>query len=169
MALGFSRREVLAGGCAAMGLAACDGNPGVPAPTPRDTSDPWPTGGATDTGTGADQPCVDAVQPGAAGWTGFPLADYPDLEVVGGWYGVTAGGRSLVLAHVIDGCYVAIDRACAHEGVPIDYRPDRGQFVCPRHGAIYDWFGEKVAGPQPDGLPTHPAGRDGDTVWVYVA
>ncbi len=56
--------------------------------------------------------------------------------------------------------------ACAHEGVPIDLRPSRGQFVRPRHGAIYDWQGEKVAGPQPGGLPAYPCGRVGDSVFI---
>ena len=76
--------------------------------------------------------------------------------------------REIVVAHVEEGCYSAILRACTHEGVAINYRPERFQFVCPRHGAIYAVDGTKVAGPQPAGLPVYPAAREGDTIWVDV-
>jgi nitrite reductase/ring-hydroxylating ferredoxin subunit len=166
MARNLDRRSVICGGCAAM-VAAC--TPRAPVGSPTGS-----TGETGDTGDGTAQtsdasPCEQqVVEPGGAGWTALPLADYPDLAEVGGWYGVTAGGRSLVVAHAFEGCYVAIERACAHEGEPIDYVPSRAQFVCPRHGAIYDLQGDKVAGPQPTGLAVFPCGRDGDTVWVLA-
>jgi Rieske Fe-S protein len=170
MALGFTRREALCAGCA-FGVTACAGDSGG--------GDPIPPGGTTspttpdDTGTTVPEdglPCEGAVvQAGAPGWFGFSFADFPDLATVGGWYGVTAGGKTLVLACVAPDCYVAIERHCAHEGELINYIPTRGehgQFVCPRHGAVYDLDGSKVSGPQPTGLPTYVAGLDGDTVWV---
>jgi Rieske Fe-S protein len=118
-------------------------------------------------------PCEGVVaDPVDPGWVGFPLATFPDLAVVGGWYGVSAGGRSIVLAHVEQGCYVAIDRPCTHEGELVNYNPSRGehgQFVCPRHGAVYDLDGTRISGPAPADLPGHPAALEGDTVWVQVA
>jgi nitrite reductase/ring-hydroxylating ferredoxin subunit len=170
MAVGFTRREALCGGCA-WGVVACSGDTtdGMFFPPPE-TSDSTPL---PDTGepTGTDLlPCDDvSVQPGAPGWVSFPIASYPDLAIVGGWYAVTAGGRSIIVACVETDCYVAIDRPCAHEGEPINYVASRGpygQFVCPRHGAVYAIDGSKVSGPQLTGLPTYAAGLSGDAVWV---
>lgn len=164
MAKGFDRRRLLQGGCAVWALGGC---PQPPPPSDKNGSHTGDTG-LTDTDTtggGDEYPCGQDVA-GGAGWTELPLSQYPDLADVGGWYGVTVGGTAMVVAQVYEGCYTAITRACAHQGVAIDYKPERGQFVCPRHGAIYAPDGSKVAGPQPDGLPVHPCGRVGDSVWV---
>jgi nitrite reductase/ring-hydroxylating ferredoxin subunit/predicted small lipoprotein YifL len=173
MARHFDRRWLLARGCAAvslsgsaaaMALSACaEKGPLVYPDATGDTSDPEGSSPPTDT-----YPCHQPITPGGAGWTELPLAEYPDLEAVGGWYPVTAGGTEIVVAHIEEGCYTAILRACAHEGVAIDYVPARGQFVCPQHGAIYDEDGEKVGGPAPTGLPVYPCGREGDSVWVRI-
>jgi Rieske Fe-S protein len=170
MSLGFTRREALCGGCA-WGVVACAGDSAdgtlFPPPETSDSTTPLDTDETEPTDV---LPCDGVTaQPGAPGWVAFPIADYPDLAVVGGWYGVSAGGRSIIVACVEVDCYVAIDRPCAHEGEPINYiasRGPHGQFVCPRHGAVYAIDGSKVSGPQPTGLPTYEAGLDGDTVWV---
>lgn len=169
MARSFDRRWLLARGCAAISLAACTGKP--PAEGPEDTGEPatGSPGDDDDTTAPADTyPCNQQISPGGPGWEALPLADWPDLAEVGGWYGVTIGGTEIIVAHIEQDCYTAILRACTHEGQAIDYSPQRRQFVCPRHAAIYDEDGDKVAGPQPAGLPVFPCGRDGDTVWVKV-
>jgi cytochrome b6-f complex iron-sulfur subunit len=167
MALGFDRRRFLRASCAL--LAAGCGRPEDDRAS--DSSDTDPAETALEE-TGGDTvpvelyPCGQEVSAGAAGWAELPLAQWPDLGVVGGWYPVDLAGVALVVAQVEEGCYAAIARACAHEGAPIEYHPDRGQFVCPRHGAIYAADGEAVAGPQPSGLPVYPCGRVGESVWV---
>jgi cytochrome b6-f complex iron-sulfur subunit len=164
-----SRREVICSGCALLATGCQPDSPPAVVSGTGDTANPW-TGSITDTDTEGDPyPCEQDISPGAGGWTELSLAQYPDLEQVGGWVATSAGGREIIVAHVEQDCYVAILRACAHEGVPIDYRPERWQFVCPRHGAIYGWAGEKVAGPQPGGLPVYPVGRDGNSIWVLVS
>lgn len=158
---------MLSRGCALAALVGCSGDATPPKTTGDSTSpgdDDDTTPNPTDT-----YPCNQDITPGGAGWEALSLSQYPDLEVVGGWYAVSVGGSEIIVAHIEEGCYTAILRACAHEGVPIDYIPARGQFVCPEHGAIYDADGNKVAGPQPAGLPVYPCGRDGDTVWVNVS
>ena len=171
LAVGFTRRQAVCGGCS-FAIVACTtpaGNTDGPADTDGSTPSRSDTGATPVTDP---LPCEGVVaDPGAPGWFGFPLADYPDLAEIGGWYGLTAGGRNIVLAHVEEGCYVAIDRACTHEGELVNYnasRGEHGQFVCPRHGAVYDLDGTRVSGPAPADLPGHPAALDGDTVWVQV-
>jgi nitrite reductase/ring-hydroxylating ferredoxin subunit len=162
MAKGFDRRRFICGGCA-LTLAAC----APPPPGPLDTA--GTTTGDTDTTTTSSitgYPCDQTIDAGGAGWTALPLSEYPDLADVGGWYPVTVGGNQIIVAHAVEGCYSAIVRACAHEGALINYVPARQQYVCPRHGAVYDLAGDKVSGPQPRGLQHFPCGREGDTVWV---
>lgn len=165
MALRFDRRAFLRGGCAL--VAAGCAPPGPPGETsgPGDTGH---TGESADTGVDAAYPCEQLISPGE-GWFELPLAQWPDLGVVGGWYPVDVGGVGIVVALVEEGCYSAILRACAHQGVDIAYKPERWQYACPAHGAIYATNGEAVAGPQPHGLPVYPCGRVGDSVWVKVA
>ncbi|MBX2803301.1 MAG: Rieske (2Fe-2S) protein [Myxococcales bacterium] len=159
---GFTRRAFMGAGC--LWAMACNQRPGVN--FPFDTADPQ-TGDTSVPPVPEGYPCEQAV-PDGSGRIPLPLDDYPDLAEVGGWYPLTTPAGAIVVAHVDEGCYVAILRACTHEGVPIDYRPERGQFVCPRHGAVYDWRGRKVAGPQPRDLPVYQVAREGDTVFVDV-
>jgi nitrite reductase/ring-hydroxylating ferredoxin subunit len=165
MATGFSRREFVCGGCAVVASACAP--QGNPLPADSDSGNPWAntTPITTDPNQVTGYPCDQNV---SGGTLELPLSQYPDLEEVGGWYAVGSGAGEIIVAHAVEGCYVAIERACAHEGVAIDYQPSRGQFVCPKHGAIYDWQGDKVAGPQPNGLPVYPCGRVGNSIFVTV-
>lgn len=169
MSEAVTRRALVCGGCALV-ATGCGPDWDTPAPltgrVPVNSGDSGPPSPPEPTSEPM-YPCGQSA-PTSASRTGFALADYPDLSEVGGWISVSAGGREILIAHVEEGCYTAILRACSHEGVAINYRPDRFQFVCPRHGAIYDPDGSKVAGPQPTGLPVFPAARDGNTVWVDV-
>jgi cytochrome b6-f complex iron-sulfur subunit len=168
MARHFDRRWLLSRGCAAVALSACAEQEPLVYPEPTGDTSSSGTSSLGTSSTADTYPCHQQITPGGAGWTELPLSEYPDLAEVGGWYAVTAGGSEIIVAHFQEGCYTAILRACAHEGVAINYVPERGQFVCPRHGAIYDEDGQKVSGPAPTGLPVYPCGREGDSVWVRV-
>jgi len=162
MPVEIPRRSLLSGACAWFTVACA-------ASAPQGTTNPTPTG---DTGSPEPEPepypCGQEVATDPS-WSPLPLADFPELGAVGGWVAVTVGGRELVIAQVREGCFAAIVRACAHEGAAIDYRPERQQFVCPLHGAVYAADGAKVAGPAPTGLPTYPCGLVDDIVYVKVA
>lgn len=47
------------------------------------------------------------------------------------------GGGSLLIRRA-DGNFVACERSCTHQGVPVNYDPGRKLLVCPAHGAIFD-------------------------------
>lgn len=158
-----SRRAFVCGGCAA--VAGCQVTH-VNVPTQGGSGDTGETGGPTT--APLDYPCGQAV-PQGSGRVSVSLTSNPALAQVGGWIAIQAGGRTLVVAQPFEDCFVAMDRACSHEGVPVNYRPERGQFVCPEHGAIYALDGSKVAGPQPTGLSVYPIAREGDTVWIDLS
>lgn len=168
----LGRRELLCAGCA-LALQACAG-PSRTAPQPTgetgstgDTDPPTLTD-PNDPLSNPDYPCDQPIDPGGAGWTSHSIAQHPELAEVGGWITSQSNGKLYILAHVMEGCYVAADRACTHEGVLMEYNPDRGQFVCPRHASLFDWTGAVVGGPAPAPIQVYFAGRDGDLVWVKI-
>ncbi len=111
--------------------------------------------------------CVD---PGTAaeGWTEIPLSDHPGLDQVLGSAYLQLGGVSIVVAHVEQDCFVALERPCTHEGVPIEYREERNGFVCPRHGAVYAWDGRVLSGPAPQDLTSFPVGPRDGSLWILL-
>lgn len=121
----------------------------------------------TDT-DGQSAPWCDVANPGqGAGWMALALADHPELREVGGSVQLTLGGQRVNVAHVEEGCYVAMGTVCTHEGCTVEVRSGP-RFVCPCHGALFGWDGIPIAGPAFDPLPTFEAGRDGETVYVRV-
>lgn len=165
MAKGFDRRWLLGSGCALFAVGCSGDSDGSVFPTGH--TGPTPTG---DSGTtpASTYPCGQTDTPDGT-FVELHLADWPDLETVGGWYGgLFHTGLNLVIAHVSEGCYAAVSRACTHEGVSVDYHPERLQFTCPRHGAVYAADGSKVSGPQPTGLQHFPCVRVGDSIFVKV-
>jgi len=66
-----------------------------------------------------------------------------------------ADGNGSLLIHLGNGNFVACERACTHEGVPVNYNPGSGKLVCPAHGAIFDPFNgfSHISGPGNGPLP----------------
>lgn len=50
--------------------------------------------------------------------------------------------------------YVAISTRCAHLGCPVRFVQAAGNFICPCHGGVYDFIGERIGGP-----PVRPLDR----------
>jgi Rieske Fe-S protein len=156
-----TRRELLAT-AAALAAAAC-------APAGDDgTGDSLDTDSDGDTEPGGPEWCEPVAGTQAEGWTPLLLADYSQLEVVGGHVTVTIGGERINVVHVEQDCYVAMGTVCTHEGCTVEVRSG-ARFVCPCHGALYNWSGVPIAGPAFDPLPTFPAAARDGAVWVKVS
>ena len=50
--------------------------------------------------------------------------------------------------------YVAISTRCAHLGCPVRFVQAARNFICPCHGGVYDFIGERIGGP-----PVRPLDR----------
>ena len=150
--------DVVCGLC--MGAIACTGAPGT---LPTDDTDVDPAD--TDDTDPPWSPCVD---PGteAEGWTRIDLDSRPELTEVGGFAYLRLDNRELAIAHVEPGCFVAVTRACTHEGVLVQFTSNR--FICPRHGAQYRWDGTVLAGPAPRSLGSFPIGMRDDALWILL-
>src|SRR5260221_132637 len=49
-----------------------------------------------------------------------------------------ADGQGSLLIRLPNGNFVACERACKHEGIPVDYKTGSHKLVCPAHGAVFD-------------------------------
>jgi menaquinol-cytochrome c reductase iron-sulfur subunit len=50
--------------------------------------------------------------------------------------------------------YIAISTRCAHVGCPVNFVQASGNFICPCHGGVYGFLGERIGGP-----PVRPLDR----------
>ncbi len=75
-----------------------------------------------------------------------------------------ADGQGSLLIRLPSGKFVACERACTHEGVPVDYDPGSGMIVCPAHNAVFDPVNgfSHVSGPGGGALPTVAVRVNGD-------
>jgi Rieske Fe-S protein len=66
-----------------------------------------------------------------------------------------ADGHGSLLIHLGNGNFVACERACTHEGVPVNYDPGQGKLVCPAHNAVFDPLNgfSHISGPGNGPLP----------------
>ncbi len=66
-----------------------------------------------------------------------------------------ADGNGSLLIHLPNGKFVACEKACTHEGVPIYYDAGQQKLVCPAHGAVFDPYNgfSVVSGPAPRPQP----------------
>ncbi len=45
--------------------------------------------------------------------------------------------------------FIAISSRCVHVGCPVGYKDAARSFVCPCHGGVYDFRGQRIGGPPP--------------------
>jgi len=64
-------------------------------------------------------------------------------------------GQTSLLIRLPNGNFVAYERACTHQGVPVNYNEQTHMLVCPLHGSIFDpaHNGRVVQGPATTALP----------------
>jgi thiosulfate dehydrogenase [quinone] large subunit len=129
------RRAALVSGTGiAAGIAALlvlDRSRAVSMITGGGTPTPSPTPGASATATPSP--------------TGTVISGAPSLAA-GQALNFSAGGTEAVL--VKDGStYRAFERACTHQGTPVNWQAGSGDFLCPNHGARFAATGQVTAGP----------------------
>jgi Rieske Fe-S protein len=74
--------------------------------------------------------------------------------------GIGEAGKGLTYVRrrnpAIDGpaapAFLALTSRCSHVGCPVNYVEAAQSFVCPCHGGVYDFRGQRIAGPPVRGL-----------------
>jgi nitrite reductase/ring-hydroxylating ferredoxin subunit len=82
------------------------------------------------------------------------LADHPTLASVGGIAFVTLGEVSLAVVRTGNASFVALSRACPHQGAIVEAKGTG--FTYPRHGAQFSTTGKWVGGRQTTNLVSYP-------------
>ncbi len=95
-------------------------------------------------------------------WDAGPVADIPvdqwnlvSLDVVrqDGWKKTRVKQSVWVRREGVgDQAISILSPICPHLGCPVNWHPDRKEFMCPCHGGIFDATGKHVAGPPPRGM-----------------
>ncbi|MDR6564000.1 MULTISPECIES: Rieske (2Fe-2S) protein [unclassified Arcicella] len=70
-------------------------------------------------------------------------ASFADLKTNG--KAIVSG--DVIVARTKTGTYIAVAKACTHEGTTISFEPDNNRFNCPNHGSNFDLTGKVLNGP----------------------
>ncbi len=141
--LGLSSGALMAFYCMGTGLTACSGS-GDDDPTPGSTGGTGGTGGTSGaikgTTSGAN---IDFT-------VDLTHADYSKLKT-SGEFGYVA---NIIIVNT-GGTYVALSKACTHEGSTISYRSATNDFKCPNHGSEFNLDGSVKLSPATKSLAVY--------------
>lgn len=134
--LGLSSAALMSFYCLGTTMTACSSK-----------DDPAPaTGGTTTPGTGTGA---------GTGKTDFTLdlttADFSKLKTDGGF----VYRDSIIVARVKGGTYVALAKACTHQGTDVQYRLTQDDFWCSNHGSEFATNGTVEKGPAGQSLKVY--------------
>ena len=90
------------------------------------------------------------------------LAENAALQNVGG----SLSRDGLIIARLSTTSFTALGRACTHQGTPVNFRPNQGDFFCSAHGSIFSTTGSVVQGPATQPLRQYRAELSGNILRV---
>jgi len=62
--------------------------------------------------------------------------------------------------------FVALQRACTHQGTEVNWNASKNEFICPNHGARFNTSGQNVGGQSTGALPSYTVSISGTTLSV---
>lgn len=62
--------------------------------------------------------------------------------------------------------FVALQRACTHQGTDVNWNASKNEFVCPNHGARFNTSGQNIGGQSTSALPVYAISISGTTLSV---
>lgn len=84
----------------------------------------------------------------------------------------TAGGyiryKGIIIAHTMQGAYIAVSQACTHEGTAVNYVSSNSTFLCPNHGSVFTERGAVQTGPATKPLTVYKTTFDASTGGIAV-
>ena len=94
------------------------------------------------------------------------LSQYPTLANVDGIAFVSANGNPLAIVRTGTSSFVAVSRICPHQGNTINMASFG--FLCPGHGAEFDFSGHWIGGQPTNNLTSYPTQYDASTGTLTV-
>lgn len=150
--LGLSTSTLMMFYCMGTTMTACGSKDDDPDPNPN--PNPGTGSGVTGTTTGTNiNFTVDMTN-----------SAYTKLKTAGGSEKI----GDVIVALTNAGNYVALAKACTHEGTAINFRPAQNDFLCPNHGSEFGLTGAVENGPATNPLKTYTVtvSSDGNTLTV---
>lgn len=92
----------------------------------------------------------------------IPLGEIP----LGGTYALKYGGSPGILIHEEDAGLRALSLVCTHLACTVVWNPEKREFHCPCHDALFDAQGSVLSGPPPSPLERWKVQVKGDKVLV---
>jgi Rieske Fe-S protein len=86
------------------------------------------------------------------------LSQYPSLANVDGVAYVDAGGNPVAVVRTGASAFVALSRICPHAGSTVN--TSNFGFLCPGHGAQFDFSGHWIGGQRTSSLTSYPTQYD---------
>lgn len=62
--------------------------------------------------------------------------------------------------------FVALQRACTHQGTDVNWNASKNEFICPNHGARFNTSGQNIGGQSTSALPSFTVTISGTTLSV---
>ena len=62
--------------------------------------------------------------------------------------------------------FVALQRACTHQGTDVNWNASKNEFICPNHGARFNTSGQNIGGQSTSALPAFAVTISGTTLSV---
>lgn len=138
--LGMSSAALMSFYCLGTGLTSCS----------KDEADPTPTTGTGGT-TGSTNSGVTGATSGAIDFTiDLTHTDFKKLKTEGEFVYVA----DIIIANA-KGSFVALSKACTHQGTTINYRSGTNDFLCPNHGSQFKTDGSVQKDPATKALTVY--------------
>lgn len=90
-------------------------------------------------------------------------SQYAALNSVGGSVSV----NGIIIARLSSTEFVALSRACTHEGTAVNYRSNQKDFYCSNHGARFSTSGAVLQGPAKASLRKYNTELTGTSLRVF--
>ncbi|MBC8109698.1 MAG: Rieske (2Fe-2S) protein [Verrucomicrobia bacterium] len=75
---------------------------------------------------------------------------------------------SIIIARANDGSFVALSKACTHQGTTVDFQPSNNRFNCSNHGSNFNLDGSVANGPAGTALKKYNTTFDANTQILRV-
>jgi len=75
--------------------------------------------------------------------------------------------NGIIVARTLNGEYIAMSKACTHEGTAVVFESTNNRFYCNNHGATFSTSGTVTGGPARNSLTKYNTSLSGTSLRVY--
>ncbi len=111
-------------------------------------------------------PLLRFLAPASKEGAGGKVSLAKDAVPVGGVHFLQFHGQTAVVMQQKAGEFTALSAICTHLGCVVQWKAQKGEFVCPCHGGRFSPSGAVLGGPPPKPLESIPVVLSGDQILI---